>query len=274
MNVGPIICEDPEIRQHMRASDIPLFAATAKLRNAYILVRRTNAASIPYVGRPGFEPKPIDCKAKTADNNVTLFNREQEVAGLVVDPGLVGAAAFRSVAQFEKATAIWQDFRSHLAPPGLAYVTDDRRFGVQDDPKRPRYGAVVMWRNGHRHPNAEILLHGDYDLFSIVPADNPASHVFVQETLLGQPHARGQLLMDVQFYLNARMGVPMIRHGEQDNFSDSFDDKVDIFCPDGLTVKTREGPTLRAFFQTELNGRRPHQAGAPTQPAGGLWRRV
>jgi len=274
MNAATIMCEDPTIYRHMRATDIPLFAATAKLRNVYILVRRTNPASIPYVGRTGYEPKPIDCKAKTANSNVTLSGRMHEIAGLVADPNLVGPGAYGSAAGYDKAMRIWDDFKTHLAPPGLPHVLDDRRFGVQTDPAQPHFGAVVMWRNGHRHPNAQIFIHGDYDLFSIVGADDPSNHVFVVETLLGQPHARGQLLMDVRFYLNARMGVPMIRHGEQDNFSDSFDDKVDIFCPDGQTVKTREGPALQAFFRTEFAGRRLPQAGTPSTPAGGLWRRV
>lgn len=274
MNATPITCDDPTIFRHMRAVDIPLFAATAKLRKAYILVRRTNPASIPYVGRPGYTPKPIDCKAKTADQDVTIDGRTHEVSGLVVDPNLVKDGAYRSSQRFQDAVRIWEKFKVHLAPPGVTFVPEDRRFGVQDDPKQPHFGAVIMWRNGHRHVNTQLFIHGDYDLFSIVAADDPSEHLFVQETLLGQPHARGQLLMDVRFYLNHRMGVPMICHGEQDNFDDSFNEKVDIFFPDGQTVKTREGPSLFAFFQTEFAGRRLHKAGTETQPAFGLWRRV
>lgn len=69
MNAGPITCEDPTLHQHMRANDIPSFAATAKLRNVYILARQTNPASIPQVGRPNCEPKPVDCNAKMGEGS-------------------------------------------------------------------------------------------------------------------------------------------------------------------------------------------------------------
>mgnify|MGYP003348057435 CR=1 FL=1 len=78
-------------------------------------------------------------------------------------------------------------------------------------------------------------------------------------------------LFDVQNYVNARMGVPMVLHGEQDHFDDTFDDVVDIFFPDGVQVKSRAGEQLRLFFTQELHGRPLHKAGSPTVPAGGLW---
>ena len=63
-------------------------------------------------------------------------------------------------------------------------------------------------------------------------------------------------------------------HGEQDHYDNSFDDVVDIFFPDGATVKTRRGDALRTFFTQEFHGRSLHKAGTSTQPGGGLWKKV
>ena len=270
--LAPIQCEDASIYQHMRVQDVAAFALAAKMYKVFIVVRRTNEASIQYVGKPGFMPKPIDCKAKTADLDVTIKGKRYEIAGLVVNPHLVGPDAYRP-GKHQSAVEEWEKFKSHLAPPKGAYVSPEQPYGVQEDPAKPRYGAVVGYRFGQRSENTQIFIHGDYDLFSIVPVDDPGSNVFVQEFLLGQPHSRGKQLMDVQNFVNSRMGVPMVLHGEQDHFKDTFDDTVDIFFPDGFTVKTRQGAMLQQFFAQEFRGRKPHKTGAPTQSAGGLWKR-
>jgi hypothetical protein len=257
----------------MRHHDVAAFAQAALVYKVYILVRRTNPAALPYIGRPGFIPKHIDCKAKTADENVVLNGRTQEIAGLVVDPNIVGPGAYKT-GKYAKALREWQEhFQSHLAPPGSRPVTNAQRYGVQDDPSQPRYGAVVTWRNNYRIPSMRVFIHGDYDLFSIVPTDDRTTNVFVKERLLGQPHSRGKQLIDVQNYVNARIGVPMVLHGEQDHFDDSFDDTVDIFYPDGVTVASRSKDALKRFFEEELQGRPLHKAGSPTAAAGGLWKR-
>lgn len=264
------ICQDPTIFRHMRPQDVDAFALAALTYKVYILVRRTNPDSLQYIGRPGFIPKHIDCKAKTADSNVVLHGKLQEIAGLVVDPNIVGAAAYKP-GKHGKALDAWHKFQSHLAPPGRTPVTNAQRYGVQDDSSQPRYGAVVTWRNNYRIPSMRVFIHGDYDLFSIVPTDDRASNLFVQESLLGQDHARGKQLMDVQNYVNSRMGVPMVLHGEQDHFDNTFDDTVDIFYPDGTTVVSRAQAKLQLFFEQEFHGRQLHKAGTPTLPAGGRW---
>jgi len=270
MAVPKPTCQDSTIFRHMRPQDVDAFALTARVYKVFILVRRTNPDSLQYIGKPGFIPKHIDCKAKTADNNVVLHGRLQELAGLVVDPNLVGAGAYKP-GKHGKALDSWRAFQSHLAPPGRTPVTTAQRYGVQDDPSQPRYGAVVTWRNNYRIPSMRVFVHGDYDLFSVVPTDDRATNVFVQELLLGQHHSRGKQLMDVQNYVNARMGVPMVLHGEQDHYDNTFDDTVDIFYPDGTTVVSRSQVALRQFFEQELQGRSLHKAGTPTSPAGGLW---
>ena len=67
----------------IRQQDKAVFADAARHFNLWILVRRTNRESLPYIGLPGYTPKPIDCKAKTADSS---YDSRYRTAGLVVDP--------------------------------------------------------------------------------------------------------------------------------------------------------------------------------------------
>ena len=68
----------------IRSEDKKVFAAAALEIGVYILVRGTNEASLKYISDPLCVPKPIDCKAKTADQG--------PLAGLVVDPRENGSA--------------------------------------------------------------------------------------------------------------------------------------------------------------------------------------
>ena len=53
----------------MRLNDKKIFLQVAQELKLWILVRRTNPASLQYIGRAGYAPKSIDCKAKTADQH-------------------------------------------------------------------------------------------------------------------------------------------------------------------------------------------------------------
>ena len=64
---------------YMRPQDKVVFLDAARHFHSWILVRRTNPASLPYVGLPGYSPKRIDCKAKTADLDVPPW----KLAGVV-----------------------------------------------------------------------------------------------------------------------------------------------------------------------------------------------
>jgi hypothetical protein len=66
----------------MRPQDKWVFLSAASHFRVWILVRRTNRASLSYVGQPGYTPKRIDCKAKTAAYDRLPYR----LAGLVVDP--------------------------------------------------------------------------------------------------------------------------------------------------------------------------------------------
>jgi hypothetical protein len=57
----------------MRPRDEMVSQEAARHFQAWMLVRRTNVASLPYIGRPGYVPNRIDCKAKTADQDVSPY---------------------------------------------------------------------------------------------------------------------------------------------------------------------------------------------------------
>jgi hypothetical protein len=272
----PLNVQDPSLYNHIRREDAQAFAEAAVLYKVYVAVRRTNPAALPYIGKPRYIPKMLDCKAKTADRDALVNGRTCKTAGLVVDPNIVGASAYKD-GKYPKAIAEWEKFRSHLGPDADGegrpwYLPADRSYLVQRDPASEHFGCVMLCKNGLR--TAGHYIHGDYDLFAVVPAGDKGSNVFVEETRQGQPHARGKELLDVQTYVNGRIGAPMVRHGEQEHFSDSTDDELDVFFPDGLTVKSYIGSAaIQMLYQTEFSGRKLHKAGTPTSPAGGLWKK-
>jgi hypothetical protein len=276
MAARPLNVQDTTLFNHMRQQDAAVFAMAAHVYSVYIAVRRTNEEALQYIGKKGYVPKRLDCKAKTADFDALVNGTVYKTAGLVVDPGIVGAAAYTG-GKYAKALAEWDKFRPHLAPVGAngqvpLYLPEDRSYTVQMDPNSIHYGCVMLSPYGLR-TNAHYV-HGDYDLYGIIPAADRKSNVFVEETRLGQKHVRSKELLDVQTFVNSRIGVPMVLHGAQEGYSDDVDDKIDVFFPDGITVKSYIGPAaIRALYQNEFEGRPLHKAGTPTTPAGGLWKR-
>jgi hypothetical protein len=93
----------------MRTADKQIFLDASRHFQVWILVRRTNRASLEYVGKPGFVPKPINCKAKTADNDLGA----QKLAGLVIDPS--GREAAFKPERVQDALKCWKDTRQLLA---------------------------------------------------------------------------------------------------------------------------------------------------------------
>ncbi len=87
------------VQDYMRPIDITEFrdAAKAKQFRVWILFRASNPAGKQYIGVHGYVPKRIDCKAKTADQDVTL------PGGLVVNLEIDGMlAAFDDTADIVK----------------------------------------------------------------------------------------------------------------------------------------------------------------------------
>lgn len=250
----------------MTSEQAAVFSAAARHFDVYILVRRTNPASLQYIGRAGFTPKRLDCKAKTADQDGRTPDRGRiACAGLVVDPTIAGATAFRSAHKYRKALEEWHRFASRQltrevcsweGQQRLTYIPRGGLYLVDLDPASPRHGCVKFTSNSLI--SAAKYVHGDFDLYGIVPADDPGRNVRVTEQRHGYAHARSPEFLDVQIFVNKKLGVPMILHGAQEAYAPTHDeDELDIFHPDGRTVTAAESAAeIARVYATLFDGRK------------------
>ncbi|MCC6361916.1 MAG: hypothetical protein IT165_00235 [Bryobacterales bacterium] len=214
----------------MRPSDKRIFLEAAAHFQVWILVRRTNPASLRYVGQAGYTPKRIDCKAKTADAD----NPPYTLAGLVVDPR-IHPRAFKPGKE-AKALAAWKSMEPLI---GRTYMVDE-------DKNSKHYGCLRLDGN---------YIHGDYDLYDIIDISQPHRNLAAVETLHGQPHRRGAKLLAVQKYVNERMGAPMVQHGGEAQYADHSEQAIDAFGPNGEDVTILNKFSLRAWYSQRFGGR-------------------
>jgi len=255
-----------KINSHMRSRDIAACSEAAKFYEVYILVRRTNTQSIQYIGRPGYVAKRLDCKAKTADFSVRLPEGFKEVAGLVVDPTLEGFHRAFNPGKLIEAKEEWKKFKPLVAPDMLTphgkaaytYMPKGKFYAVQLDKKNKHYGCVMF--SSSSLLSAANYIHGDYDLYDIVPADNPKENIVYEGMRLDVPHNRGKRFFDVQHFLNRRMGAPLVLHGSQSKWKSHTDEPIDFFCPNGEVREAININQIQELYQTVFMGRQPHGA--------------
>lgn len=204
----------------MRKPDKLVFAACAIDKGLWILVRRTNPASLDYIGRPGFVPKPIDCKPKTAD-----FGK---FAGLVVSPEIVTGAF--TPAKEPEALKCWASFLK----------TKSDRYRVDEDPASEWYGCLLL--NGNK-------IHGDYDLYDIVDPGNARRNFAIVDTLHGQLHMRSPWLTQIQKWINDRIGAEVVQHSGETQYKDHTDQTIDVFGPKGEYFTTATEAAVRATYR-------------------------
>ncbi|MFN7918546.1 MAG: hypothetical protein U0Q16_00525 [Bryobacteraceae bacterium] len=265
------------VLEYMPLRHMEAFRLAAARFQVWILVRRGNKSSKRWIGVPGYIPKMLDCKAKTAQIDV---NGDGSTAGLVVSPVLLPGAFKRE--KLASALKEWAGFEPKLyvfdSKTALADDRAGKHYTLQSDPKHKHFGCV-MYKPVFRGQCEYI--HGDYDLYAIVPAADPQVNVRVAETGFGgEAHSRGPLLYDVQYFFKAAgmfkgsdSGIPMIRHGEQETFKTDWEDTLDVFWPDGKTVtELSGGAQIQGFYRDTLQGRRPYgKDDQPGQP--GHWQR-
>lgn len=215
----------------MRAQDKVIFLEAARHFQYWILVRRTNPASLQYIGRPGFIPKPIECKAKTADFDVSHFH----LAGLVADPTL-HPTAFKS-GKAQKAKECWSAMKSETG----------RKFAVDMDTRSKHYGCLQM--NGS-------YIHGDYDLKDFIDMTQPHRNLALVGELHGQPHFSGAQFKRLQQFINSRIGSPMIQHGGEAQYADHSEESIDAFGPHGEDTTILNEYSVRKWYEDRFGGRR------------------
>jgi hypothetical protein len=287
--------EDESTDKYFLPQHIMVFKRAAKLFKVYIAVRRINPKSLAYMdpsgsgSKEGYAPKLIDCKAKTAKSDLNIKGRVYKTAGLVIDCdffekelGEPGALAQAFTGRENGAKDAWKKFVAggKLAPKtiyrpdgkSLRTIEPAYTYYTQRDPSHEHYGCL-------RHsPTTQArggkYIHGDYDLYAVVPAGRESENVFVvdEEKRLGEPHTRSKHQMDVQNYVTSNIGPGMISHGEQETFKQDLDDKLDLFHPDGVTVEPILGEAaIRELYAStgRFKGRLMGGKGVETIPAGG-----
>jgi hypothetical protein len=247
---------DPDLG--VRRSDVGVFLAAARGFNHIVLVRATNPASLGYIGHAEAVPKPIDCKAKTADRDVYIPRKGilAHTAGLVVDPDLVGADAYKE-GKHDKARDEWQSFLKNKTRDEIARKVYRRRgdkgfFAVDTDASSFYYGCLMISRQDipqdfdeaiaattrWRRPRMQYI-HGDYDLYALLNADSgngPTQH----NKVYGVDNYYSPTLPAIQDFVNRGIGAPMIQHGEQFRYKHQGD-RVYAFYPDGSSYRFDEG---------------------------------
>jgi len=210
----------------IRPQDKRVFREAAKHFQVWLLVRQTNRASWDYIGLANYFPKPITCKAKTADLNpprtAGTTGAGYVTAGLVVD-----ATVHKKVFEGEKsvkALGLWKEFKtSYLGSSPEAQGSD---YKVDLDKKSKHYGCVQYHGK---------YLHGDYDLYDIIVVGHEQANLTVVGTRDGAPDFRTARQFPIEDFVNERIGVEMVHHGGQFQFSEHTNDLVEIFSPKGTS---------------------------------------
>jgi hypothetical protein len=227
-----------------------VFTDAAKTLGLWILVRRTNESSLQYVGKPLYYPKPIDCKCKTADIDAYPGKR---LAGLVVDPFQYERAF--GPAKLGKAKELWRSFWAERGcPPELTTGRprppgpNAHGYGVVDNERSEHHGVLVLNR---------LYLHGDYDLYDIIDPSEPKRNQPRSEMLHGVPHMVSPHLQKVQDFVNRALGVPVIQHGGEMQYTGHSAQVIDGFMPSGDTFTTQTLGGIQEVYQIVFEGRRP-----------------
>jgi hypothetical protein len=225
----------------IRQQDKVVFAAAARHFNFWILVRRTNRESLAYIGLPNYTPKPMDCKAKTAD---TTYDGRYRTAGLVVDPEK-HRRAFG--ARLNDALEQWKKFQEVLRDPTSGYSVDS-------DSNSRHFGCVTLCRT--ETGGVRKYVHGDYDLYDIIDPDHARVNLAIVDTLHNQGHMRSPEFNKVKEYVNSRIGVPMVQHSGQAQFAAHSDEAVDVFGPDGEECTLLNKFSIEGWYKTFFEGRK------------------
>lgn len=235
----------------MRGKDLRAFCMVARRYGVYILVRHTNDASLQYVGKPGYYPKPATIKAKTADVDPPPFTRsgrtvQHRVAGLVPHPGFQPKVF--AGAKLEKAQSCWFDSVDvlHGAGANIPATTPDTwaswgrphtsglsgwQWRVDVDPFSPHFGCLQLARDGVDWS----YLHGDYDLKDVIvqghETENKRNEGKVQGAKNYTPLLPGMEFETIRKALNEAIGVDMVQHGAEAQFAWHGDEPITIIYP-------------------------------------------
>ena len=241
----------------MRARDLRSFCLVARKYGVYLLVRHTNEASLAYIGKPGYYPKPASIKAKTADTDPPPYQFgaggqrktvQHRIAGLVPHPDFQPKVFLGE--KLNKARSCWFDTLDVLHGPGvnIPATTPDTwaswgaehasglsgwRWKVDVDPASPHFGCLQIARSGVDWS----YLHGDYDLKDVVVRGHETYNERNEGKYQGAknftPLLPGLEFETIRRELNDAMGVDMVQHGAEAQFAWHGDEPITLISPDG-----------------------------------------
>lgn len=139
----------------MKTEHKEIFFKAANQFNCWIGLREPNKLADKWIAKPGFSPKGLNCKAKTADNEI------HKLSGLVVNPFLC-PDAFKS-ATLNEAKEKWTTkfFLNGKPPIGFVCIETGQDRGL------------VKYLNN--------ALYADFDLMSLTSSDEIGGMVFTDE---------------------------------------------------------------------------------------------
>jgi hypothetical protein len=220
----------------MREQDARIFFEAAKEFNVWLVLRQTNRESLKYIGRSLYFPKPITCKAKTADcdppQGAGMPGVKYVTAGLVVDPTVHGNV-FSGGKMAAQILGLWKKFKSEqLDIKGSDYSVDR-------DSRSTHFGCVKYKGK---------YLHSDYDLYDIIVVGHERANLAVVGERAGVPDFRPPRLFALERFINGRIGSTMIQHGGQFQFSEHTNDTVEVFGPEGEAFVGPAAPWYAEHF--------------------------
>jgi hypothetical protein len=167
----------------MLKSHIDVFLAAAEQFKCWIALREPNPLYVRWIGRSGYEPKCVDCKAKTADNNTHSFG------GLVVDPNLCPDAFKR-----ESLTRALETWQNKFLQGGIVPVT----FKVIES----GWGMGLVKHNG-------LFIFPDFDLMLICRSNDNGDFIPTGN------HKQIELFYLIKPLINKGLHTDMIQHGTE-----------------------------------------------------------
>lgn len=224
----------------MRQCDRAPFIEAAQHFQVWILVRGTKEASCKHIGKNGFWPKRLDCKAKTADIDVGGYL----TAGLVVSYEL-HPTAFTSGKV--SAAAEWEKFAPKWGIVGKTFLSSS--IYTLDVDESSKYFGCVKCDNKY--------IHGDYDLYDIVLPDNPRRNLGVVDQRHGETIVRPPRFLEVERFVNDRIGVPVVQHPTDRLFRDQYEDPLEVFEPSGKDYSISAGDT-ESWYKSTFPNRKAH----------------
>ncbi len=247
----------------MRKIDIDVFVAAAVYFEHIIAVRHTNEKSLQYIREKWYAPKPIDCKIKTAEEDayIAAARMKSKCGGLVVDPGIVGYAAFPTPAKLSSALKEWTKFingRTMAEEASKIFPRHASRgfYAIDTDKTSQHYGCMMLSEQNIPSPSFRLddpaardfkhnhmkYLHGDYDLYGLIDIEKTEkklieskgrqkhSPVLNKALLHGMPHSFTDQFEDFKLFINTGIGADMIQHDAQDNIEHKGD-TLYVFYP-------------------------------------------